>query len=163
MCVYVFTNVYAYSFFLLCLFIMQMFFRCTKFFTCGIRYCLEIPPSHSVLELQYFNNWGIVFWLMDSMNAFSFFQTCQVQKKKYFFLLSLSSPVCCSRKYVLACEYILQILHVFWNHGRFRQTHCQSLNYSLMNLVEVFLLSSARIEGACCYFQVKIGVLSFGI
>lgn len=147
------------AFFLLCLFIMQMSFLCTKFFTCGIRCCLEIRPFRSVLELQYFNSWGIVFWLMDSMNAFSFFQTCQVQKKKYFFPLSPFSPVCCWRQYVLTCEYILQILNVFWNHGSFRQTLSESvgLNYSLMKL-EVFLLSSAKI-GWTCYFQVKLGVL----
>lgn len=82
-CVCVFINLDAYSFFLLCLFVMQTSFLCTKFFTCGIRYCLEIPPSHSALELRYFNNCGIVCWLMDSMNAFSFFQTCQVQKKLF--------------------------------------------------------------------------------
>lgn len=80
--------------------------------------------------------------------------------KKYFFPLSLFSPVCCWRQYVLTCEYILQILNVFWNHGSFRQTLSESvgLNYSLMKLVEVFLLSSAKI-GWTCYFQVKLGVL----
>lgn len=120
------------EFYLLCLFIMQMSFLCTKFFTCGIRYCLEIPPSRSVLELPYFNSWGIVFWLMDSMSAFSFFQTCQVQKKLFIPFFSVFPSV-----------FLNICLEIMVDLGKLT-TRVVDLNYSLLQLVEVFLLSLAK-------------------